>query len=45
MGLFMRPDLKVVAAREVKKQLTPSYERSDRHENAVYDNINQRGAL
>lgn len=39
----MRPDLKVVAAREVKKELTPSYKRSYSRENAVYDSINQRG--
>ena len=40
----MRPDLKVVAAREVKKELTPSYKRSYSLENAVYDSINQCGA-
>lgn len=40
----MSPDLKVVAAREVKKELTPSYERSYSLKNAVYDDINQRGA-
>lgn len=40
----MSPDLKVVAAREVKKELTPSYERSYSLTNAVYDDINQRGA-
>lgn len=40
----MSPDLKVVAAREVKKELTPSYDRSYSLKNAVYDNINQRGA-
>ena len=40
----MRPDLKVVAAREVKKELTPSYKRSYSRENAVYDSINQCGA-
>lgn len=43
-GLFMSPDLKLVAAREVKKELTPSYERSHSLTNAVYDDINQRGA-
>lgn len=41
----MSPDLEVVAAREVKKELTPSYKRSYRLKNAVYDDINQRGAL
>lgn len=40
----MRPDLKVVAARDVKKELTPSYERSYSRKNAVYDGINQCGA-
>lgn len=40
----MSPDLKVVAAREVKKELTPSYKRSYSLKNAVYDDINQRGA-
>ena len=40
----MRPDLKGVAAREVKKELTPSYKRSYSLENAVYDSINQCGA-
>ena len=40
----MRPDLKVVAAREVKKELTPSYGRSYGRKNAVYDDINQCGA-
>lgn len=40
----MSPDLKVVAAREVKKELTPSYERSYSLKTAVYDDINQRGA-
>lgn len=39
----MRPDLKVVAARKVKKELTPSYESYSR-KNAVYDSINQHGA-
>lgn len=44
MWLFMGPDFKVVAAREVKKELTPSYERSYSRKNAVYDDINQHGA-
>lgn len=43
-GLFMRPDFKVVAARDVKKELTPSYERKYSRKNAVYDDINQREA-
>jgi hypothetical protein len=40
----MRPGFKVVAAREVKKDLTPSYERSYSRRNAVYGDINQCGA-
>lgn len=40
----MRPDFKVVAARDVKKELTPSYERKYSRKNAVYDDINQREA-
>lgn len=42
--LFMRPDFKVVAARDVKKKLTPSYERKYSCKNAVYDDINQHEA-
>lgn len=44
LRLFMRPDFKVVAARDVKKELTPSYERKYSCKNAVYDDINQHEA-
>lgn len=44
VGLFMRLDFEAVAAREVKKELTPSYESNCSRKNAVYDDINQRGA-
>lgn len=44
VGLFMRLDSKALTAREVKKELTPSYERSCSLENDVYDDINQRAA-
>lgn len=44
LRLFMRPDFKVVAARDVKKALTPSYETKYSCKNAVYDDINQHEA-
>lgn len=40
----MRPSFKVVAARNVKKELTPSYERKYSCKNVVYDDINQHEA-
>lgn len=48
LRLFMRPDFKVVAARDVekkeRKELTPSNERKYSRKNAVYGDINQREA-
>lgn len=44
LRLFMRPAFKVVAARNVKKELTPSYERKYSCKNVVYDDINQHEA-
>lgn len=37
----MRPDLKVVAARKVKKELTQAMRATVSRKDAVYDNINQ----